>query len=88
MEATGDEMSSRLQIVDVAEELIEATFAPVFWLAAVELYHKVTVSKDENLQGVVEDVDGYGATVGSVSDASLAAITLKIFNSHNKTRFM
>ena len=39
VEATGDEMSSSLQKVDVTEELIESTFAPVFWLVAVELYH-------------------------------------------------
>jgi len=88
MEATGDEMSSSLQIVDVTKELIESTFAPVLWLMAIELNHKVTVSKDENLHSVVEDVDDYGVTVGSVSNASFAAVALKIFDFHNKTSFM
>ena len=88
MEATGDKMSSSLHKVDVTEELIESTFAPMFRLIGIISHHKVTVTEDENTHSVVEETDVDGVTANGASDASLLAITLKIFDSHNKTRFM
>jgi hypothetical protein len=80
--------SSVLNVTNVTEELVETILAPVLWLVAIKLNHKVTVTEDENLQGVVEETDIDGVAANGVSNACLKAITLEIFNLHNKICFM
>jgi hypothetical protein len=77
-------MISCLNEVDVAKEIVDAILTPVFWFVIIVCYHKVTVRENKHFQCVTKRSDSGSVARDSVSDASLAAITLDVFNFHIK----